>query len=66
VTGGDVQIGEGSVIGLGAVIRDGVEIAAGSFIGAGAVVVRDTEPGGVYVGSPARPTGKTALEATCG
>jgi len=66
VTGGEVLIADGSVVGLGAVIRNGIKVAPRTFIGAGAVVVRDTEENGVYVGNPARPTGKSAIEVTGG
>lgn len=66
VTGGGVAIGDRSVIGLGAVVRDGVRVAEDCFIGAGAVVLRDTEPGEVYVGNPARKLGKSSLEVTGG
>ncbi|MFA7684946.1 MAG: acetyltransferase [Syntrophales bacterium] len=64
VLGGGVTIGEQAFVGLGAIIRDGVTIAARSFIGAGAVVIADTEPDAVYVGNPARKTGRTSLEVT--
>lgn len=64
VTGGNVSIGCNCFIGLGAVVRDGVRIADRCFIGAGAVVLADTEPEGVYVGSPARRIAKDPLEVT--
>ena len=64
--GGNVGLGEQSFIGVGAVLRDGLAIAERSFIGAGAVVVADTEADGVYVGNPARKTGRSALEASGG
>lgn len=54
VTGGGVTIADHCWIGLGAVVRDNLVIAERCFIGAGAVITRDTEPGGVYVGNPAR------------
>jgi len=40
--------------GVNATIRDGLHIAEGSFIAMGACVTRDTEPWGVYMGSPAK------------
>lgn len=64
--GGNVRLGEQSFIGIGAVLRDGLAIAERSFIGAGAVVVADTEADGVYVGNPARKTGRSALEVSGG
>jgi acetyltransferase-like isoleucine patch superfamily enzyme len=40
-----------------------VKVAADNVIGAGALVTRDTEPGRVYVGSPARALpGKSSLD----
>lgn len=62
--GGNVKIGDQCFIGLGAVLRDGLIVAPRSFIGAGAVVVANTEPDGVYVGSPARKMTRTSLEVT--
>jgi sugar O-acyltransferase (sialic acid O-acetyltransferase NeuD family) len=40
--------------GVNATIRDGLRIAEGTLVGMGASVTRDTEPWGVYTGSPAR------------
>ena len=54
VTGGNVTIGAHAFIGLGAILRDNISIGRRCFIGVGAVVIADTEPDGVYVGSPAR------------
>ena len=52
---GNVIISESCIIGSGAVIKEGVYIAHNSVIGAGAVVVKSIlEPGGVWVGAPAR------------
>lgn len=56
--GGNCTIGSGSFLGAGCCTCDAVRIAEDCFIGAGAVVVKDTEPGKVYVGSPARPTAR--------
>jgi sugar O-acyltransferase (sialic acid O-acetyltransferase NeuD family) len=64
--GGNVSLGEQAFVGVGAVLRDGLRIAPRSFIGAGAVVVGDTEADGVYVGNPARKTGRSALQVTGG
>lgn len=54
VISGYCEIGENSFVGVNATFNDGVKIAADCVIGSGALVVRDTEPGRVYVGSPAR------------
>ena len=40
--------------GVNATIRDGLHIAEGSLIGMSACVTKDTEPWGIYTGSPAR------------
>jgi sugar O-acyltransferase (sialic acid O-acetyltransferase NeuD family) len=54
VISGYCRIGSGSFVGVNATLNDGVSIAVDNVIGSGALVVRDTEPGRVYVGSPAR------------
>jgi sugar O-acyltransferase (sialic acid O-acetyltransferase NeuD family) len=64
--GGDGHLGEQAFVGVGAVLRDRIRIAERTFIGAGAVVVQDTLADRVYVGNPARATGKTALEVSGG
>lgn len=54
VVSGFCEIGASSFVGVNATFNDGVKIAADNVIGSGALVTRDTEPGRVYVGSPAR------------
>ncbi|RLE57356.1 MAG: N-acetyltransferase [Thermoprotei archaeon] len=49
-----VEIGEGAVIGAGAVLIAGVRIGEYSVVGAGSVVTRDVEPYTVVAGVPAR------------
>ena len=49
-------IGDGVRIAYHATVLAGVTLAPGSMVGAGALVTRDTEPGTVHVGVPARPT----------
>jgi len=66
VFGGNVATGGRVFVGLGAVVRDGLHVADRTLVGAGAVLTANTEPDGVYVGSPARRQAKSALEATGG
>lgn len=47
-------IESGSLIGIGAVILDGVRVGAGSIIGAGAVVTKDVPPLSLVVGVPGK------------
>lgn len=56
--GGGAVIRDGSFIGLNATVRDGITIAERCLVAAGAVVVKDTEPDGVYIGVPARRSAK--------
>jgi carbonic anhydrase/acetyltransferase-like protein (isoleucine patch superfamily) len=53
-------IERGSLIGIGAVILDGVRVGAGSIIGAGAVVTKNIPPQSLVVGIP----GKVLREVT--
>jgi acetyltransferase-like isoleucine patch superfamily enzyme len=54
-TGGNVTIGEGSAIGIGAVILHGRTLGRHCVIGAGAVVTRDIPDFIVAYGVPAKP-----------
>ncbi|YAF98531.1 MAG: gamma carbonic anhydrase family protein [Nodularia sp. CChRGM 3473] len=47
-------IERGSLIGIGAVILDGVRVGTGSIIGAGAVVTKDIPPLSLVVGVPGK------------
>lgn len=63
VVSGYCDIGENSFIGVNATFNDRVRVARDNVIGSGALVVRDTEPGCVYVGSPAKALpGKRSLD----
>lgn len=50
------RVGDGCLIGMGAIVLDGVEVGDGSIVGAGAVVPAGTKvaPGSLLVGVPAR------------
>lgn len=52
---GEVTVGDGAFVGIGAVAVPGAEIGEWSVIGAGAAVVRDIPAGATAVGVPARP-----------
>ncbi|MCY7275388.1 MAG: gamma carbonic anhydrase family protein, partial [Phormidesmis sp. CAN_BIN44] len=45
----------GSLIGIGAIVLDGVRVGTGSIIGAGSVVTKDVPPRSLVVGVPAKP-----------
>lgn len=47
-------IERGSLIGIGAVVLDGVRVGAGTIIGAGCVVTKDVPPLSLMVGVPAK------------
>ncbi len=54
VISGQVTVRENCFIGVNASIADGVTVAQNCTLGAGTVLLEDTEPGGTYVGNPAR------------
>lgn len=49
-----IIIQDGAWIGLGSIIMPGVTISTGCIIAAGAVVLKSTEPNGLYAGNPAK------------
>jgi sugar O-acyltransferase (sialic acid O-acetyltransferase NeuD family) len=51
---GFVTVGRSSFVGASSCIADSLTVAQDCVIGAGAVVLKDTEPGHVYLGNPAR------------
>ena len=48
------HIETGCLVGIGAIILDGVRVGAGSIVGAGSVVTKDVLPRSLVVGIPAR------------
>lgn len=54
VISGFCTVGRCSYLGVNATVGDNVRIAEDTVLGAGSLLLRDTEPGGVYIGSPAR------------
>ncbi|MBL1211481.1 gamma carbonic anhydrase family protein [Geminocystis sp. GBBB08] len=48
------HIKKGCLIGIGAIVLNGVTIGEGSIIGAGCVVTKDVEPRSLMIGIPAR------------
>lgn len=61
VVSGYCTIGAYSFLGVNSCVGDGVKIANDCVVGAGAVVVKDLDPRGVYVGNPAKPTGRDSF-----
>jgi carbonic anhydrase/acetyltransferase-like protein (isoleucine patch superfamily) len=49
------HVERGSLIGIGAIVLDGVRVGAGSIIGAGSVVTKDVPPRSLVVGVPGKP-----------
>ena len=52
---GEVTIGEGAMIGAGAIVLPGVEVGAGARVAANSLVVEDVPPGTTVAGVPAEP-----------
>ncbi|MBS3028258.1 MAG: gamma carbonic anhydrase family protein [Dolichospermum sp. DET50] len=48
------HIERGSLIGIGAIVLNGVRVGTGSIIGAGAVVTKNVPPGSLVVGLPGK------------
>jgi carbonic anhydrase/acetyltransferase-like protein (isoleucine patch superfamily) len=62
VISGYCEIGESSFLGVNSCVADYRKIGRDCVIGAGAVVVSDAEPRNVYVGNPARATGRDSFD----
>lgn len=63
VISGYCEIGPACFLGVNACLGDHLKMGADCVLGAGAVLVRDAEPGKVYVGNPARPLAKSSFES---
>lgn len=50
----EVFIGKHSIVGAGSIIMPGVVLAEGTSVGAMSLVLKSTEPWGIYVGNPAK------------
>jgi carbonic anhydrase/acetyltransferase-like protein (isoleucine patch superfamily) len=48
------QVERGCLIGIGAIVLDGVQVGAGSIVGAGSVVTKNVPPRSMVVGVPAK------------
>jgi sugar O-acyltransferase (sialic acid O-acetyltransferase NeuD family) len=62
VISGFCEIGRSSYLGVNCCLANNLTVAEDCVIGAGAVIVKPTEAGQVYVGNPARPTGRSSLD----
>jgi sugar O-acyltransferase (sialic acid O-acetyltransferase NeuD family) len=63
VVSGYCSIGAYTFMGVNSCVGDGITIAEDCVVGAGAVVVKDLPARGVYVGSPAKPTGRDSFDS---
>jgi sugar O-acyltransferase (sialic acid O-acetyltransferase NeuD family) len=63
VISGYCDIGENCFLGVNSTYNDRVKIAKDCIVGSGAVVIKNTEPGKVYVGSPAKALDKSSYQA---
>ena len=63
VVSGYCTIGEYTFMGVNSCVGDGVTIERDNVVGAGAVVVKDLPARGVYVGNPAKPTGRDSFDS---
>lgn len=63
VISGFCAIGDYTFMGVNSCVGDNIKIGANCVVGAGAVVVKELPDGGVYVGNPAKPTGRSAFDS---
>ena len=62
VISGYCKIGKNCFLGVNSCFNDKINVAEDCIIGSGAVVTRDTEPGKVYIGNPAKRIPKTSYK----
>lgn len=60
---GFASVRKNTFLGASSCVADGKTVAHSCVVGAGAVILRDTDAGQVYLGNPARPTGRDSAEA---
>jgi len=65
VISGFCRVGRGAYLGVNCCVAENLQLAEDCVIGAGAVVVKSTAAREVYIGNPARPTGRDSF-ATMG
>lgn len=63
VVSGYCEIGESCFFGVNSAVADKARVGGDCVVGMGAVVTGDLEPGGVYVGNPARRLEKSSRDA---
>ena len=54
ITGGNVEVGHQSFLGLGSVVRHDVKILENTIVGLGSLVIKDCKKNLIYFGSPAK------------
>jgi sugar O-acyltransferase (sialic acid O-acetyltransferase NeuD family) len=62
VISGFCDIGESCFLGVNSAFNDELQVGRDCLVGSGAVVIRNCEPGKVYVGNPAKALEKSAYE----
>jgi sugar O-acyltransferase (sialic acid O-acetyltransferase NeuD family) len=64
VVAGFCNVGRGCYLGSNSCVADVVRVADECVLNPGAVVLKDTKPGQVYNGNPARPAGRAAIHSS--
>ncbi len=57
------SLGDGCLIGIGAIVLNDVQVGAGALVAAGSVVTRDVAPGSLVMGAPAQVKRQLSPEA---